>query len=194
MCRFQDTITMKRTFIAVKIPLKKGALEIIQDIKNEFKNDKIKWVESWNLHITLYFLGDTEENRIEGVIETLKENLNQFEKFNLKLNGIGVFGAARDPKVIWIGIDKSEQFQKLKLIINNSLKELGFKVDEKVFKPHLTIGRIKYIRDKTKLKNLLKQHETLKLGVIEVDKVYYYESQLTQRGPIYKILSENQLS
>ena len=184
---------MKRTFIAIKIPFKKQTLEEIQQIKTELKDEKIKWVESWNLHLTIKFLGETEENKIEETIVKLNENLQSIRKFDIKIHTLGIFGPLNNPKVIWIGIDRSDYLQDIKNIIDNALNDLGFNFDNNIFKPHLTIGRIKYIKDKARLKEIIERYKDYEFDFIKVDKVFFYESQLTQKGPIYRVIKENQL-
>jgi len=58
---------MKRTFIAVKIPVSRTTAEIIQDIKSELQDEKIKWVETFNMHITLFFAGETHDEMIKKI-------------------------------------------------------------------------------------------------------------------------------
>ena len=76
MQRIQVKIVMRRTFVAIKIPVSNQTVELINDIQSELKDDKIKWVESCNMHITLFFLGDTDEE----IVNTLKDTITQAVK------------------------------------------------------------------------------------------------------------------
>jgi len=181
---------MKRTFIAIKIPFTKQELGIITDIQDALKKEKIKWVESWNLHITLFFLGDTDDNIIQPLTEKLVKQLKTTKYFNLVLKGLGVFKSIRDPKVIWIGINKSNELQMLKNEIDAIVSEFGFKTDEREFKPHLTLGRVKFVNNKTEFKDLLEKYKETDFGKVVIDKVIFYESRLTPQGPVYKSLKE----
>lgn len=185
---------MKRTFIAVKIPFKKHTLEIIQDIKTELQEEKIKWVESWNLHLTVKFLGETEEQKIDEIKVKLNEKISHIRKFDLKIQKLGIFGALKDPKVIWLGVERSDKLQNLKNAVDNVLQDLGYTFEKNMFKPHLTIGRIKYIKDKSTLKEIIERYKEYEFDIVKVDRIFFYESQLTPKGPIYKVIKENQLT
>ena len=181
---------MKRTFIAIKIPFAKQEMGIITDIKDALKKEKIKWVESWNLHITLFFLGDTDDNIIQPLTEKLVKQLKTTKYFNLVLKGLGVFKSIRDPKVIWIGINKSSELQMLKNEIDAIMFDFGFKANEREFKPHLTLGRVKFIHNKTEFKDLIEKYKETEFGKVVIDKVIFYESRLTPQGPVYKTIKE----
>lgn len=185
---------MKRTFIAIKIPLTKNASELINEIKFELKEERIKWVESWNLHITLFFIGDTEENMIDEIGKSLSEKLENISPFNLKCENLGVFKNTLNPKALWIGIHESESLNGLKLAVNEALSMLGFSTEERLFKPHLTIGRTKFLNDKNRIKKLIEEYKDVVFQNLQIDKVSFYESILTPKGPIYKVLREFQLN
>ncbi|MFO7827344.1 MAG: RNA 2',3'-cyclic phosphodiesterase [Bacteroidales bacterium] len=181
---------MKRTFIAIKIPVSKQTAEFIQDIKSELRNDKINWVEIFQMHITLYFLGDTEDEMIEKISYHLGELLKNQTPFKLNCKGLGLFKNLSNPRVLWLGIEESVQLQNLKTRIDGLMKNLGFEIEKRAFKPHLTLGRIKYIKDKEKLKNLLERYNDFEFQEFKIDKLIFYESRLTSDGPIYKAIKE----
>lgn len=181
---------MKRTFIAIKIPISKQTAEVIQDIKSELRDDKIKWVEIFQMHITLFFLGDTENKMIEEISYHLGELLKTQKPFKLNCKGLGLFKNLSNPRVLWLGIDKSVPLQNLKTRIDGLMKNLGFEIEKRAFKPHLTLGRIKYIKDKDMLMNLLERFNDFVFQEFIIDKVIFYESRLTSDGPIYKVIKE----
>ena len=179
---------MKRTFIAIKIPLTENVSEVYQNIKIGLKEEKVKWVEKWNLHITILFLGDTNENDIEKICEGLSLNLKEFCSFSLKLKEAGAFRDVYKPKAIWIGTKESKQLKELYELIVNSLFSIGFEVQRREFKPHITIGRTKFIKNKNNLKNLVEIFKEKEIDQIKISEVYYYESILTSKGPLYKVI------
>lgn len=181
---------MKRTFIAIKIPVLKQKMEIIADIQEALRDEKIKWVESWNMHITLFFIGDTLDDMIQPISGKLENHLKAVKCFNLKLKGLGVFKSVRDPKVIWIGINHSSELQMLKNQIDEIITSFGFKADERAFKPHLTLGRVKWVGNKSGLKKLIEENAETDFGEVAIDQVIFYESRLTPQGPVYKSLKQ----
>lgn len=179
---------MKRIFIAIKMPLSKQKQELVFNIQQELKDEKIKWVDLWNMHVTLFFLGDTKVDLIAAISENIKKQLADVKSLKLKMSGIGVFKSLADPKVVFVEIEASDELKNLKSRIDQAIIPFGFKNDKREFKPHLTLGRIKFIRDKTNLKTVLESSKFQDFGDIHVGEVLLYESILTPKGPIYKVL------
>jgi len=185
---------MKRVFIAVKIDPGGELLRIMSSLKALLGAEKIKWVDPLNIHLTLAFLGDTEELRIKAVADMLKERCIGFNEFGFVLAGTGVFKNFRDLRVIWVGIQSTERLSLLYGIIKEGLKLNGFEVEEREFKPHLTIGRIKLIRDTENLKTVLERYKDFEFQTVHVAEVILFESILQQTGAIYKPLGTYNLS
>jgi 2'-5' RNA ligase len=104
------------------------------------------------------------------------------------LAGTGVFKNFRDPRVIWVGIHSSEKLLILNDIISDGLRENGFEIDERQFRPHLTLGRIKSVKDTENLKTVLERYRDNQIQIVRVNEVILYESILMQTGPLYKPL------
>ncbi|MEE4198830.1 MAG: RNA 2',3'-cyclic phosphodiesterase [Bacteroidales bacterium] len=181
---------MKRTFIAVKIPVSKSTAGMIQEIKDELQNEKIKWVDFFNMHITLFFLGDTREEMIEKIISELEHVFIDKKKFVLKGKGVGVFKNWKNPRVVWLGIERSQYLQDLKNEIDQWMQNMGFPIEERAFKPHLTLGRVKSVINKDKLRMVVERYKDVEFQDFMVGKVVFYESRLTQAGPVYKVIKQ----
>jgi 2'-5' RNA ligase len=179
---------MKRTFIAIKIPLSYKTKELLNNVKVELKDEKIRWVENHNMHITLFFLGDTDETKIVNIGNDLKNALHEFEAFHIQCKGIGVFKSIFRPRAFWIGIEKSKNLENLNSIIRDLMISFGFTSDYKEFRPHLTIGRLKHIKDIDKLKSLIDLYKEFEIQNVKVTEICFFESQLTPQGSIYKSL------
>jgi 2'-5' RNA ligase len=180
---------MKRIFIAVKIEEDENFIRIVSSLRSALSDEQIKWTRTGNNHITLAFLGDTEEKMIAPLDNMLKEKCSGTGEFDIVLKGLGVFKNLRDPRIIWTGIKNPENLMKLNSSIISGLNETGIKTEERPFSPHLTLGRIRRIDDKTALRSLLENHrETLVLKQT-IDKVILYESILSQAGSIYNPLA-----
>jgi len=186
-------INLKRIFIAVKIESDETLLKLISSLKAGLSNDSIKWTNPDNIHITLAFLGDTEEEKIKIISSMLKEKCEGFGIFELIIKGSGVFKNLSDPRVIWIGIEPSEKLVQLNGFIMNGLKDAGIKIEDQHFKPHLTLGRIKYLNDKSVLKTLIDKYQKTEIQKVPVNEVILYESILLQSGPVYKPISKFKL-
>jgi 2'-5' RNA ligase len=179
---------MKRVFIAVKVDPGGELLRMFSSLKGSLSTENIKWVDHANIHLTLAFLGDTEDESIKTLAGMLKEKCTGFHEFEFILAGTGVFKNFRDPRVIWVGIHSSEKLLILNDIISDGLRENGFEIDERQFRPHLTLGRIKSVKDTENLKTVLERYKDNQIQIVRVNEVILYESILMQTGPLYKPL------
>ncbi len=176
---------MKRTFIGIKINPGEEFLNTYTKLRNELENEKIKWVDSGNFHLTLFFLGDTDEVQIDDVRMAMSNIINNFNQFTIDLKGLGVFKNFSRPRVLWGGIYNYETMALLKKAIDNEMVKLGFEPDNREFKPHLTIGRIKFIKHKDRLKNLVLENEDKFFDRLRISELIYFESVLHPQGPEY---------
>jgi len=181
---------MNRLFIAVKINPDKNLLEVYNSLKRECYASKIKWVDSELFHITLKFLGETPEEKIPVIKKVMEKAVNDFNVFDFDIKGVGIFGSSYRPRVIWLGLEGSEELKRLGNKVIGLLEENGFENDRQNFVPHLTVGRIKYIQDKTKLRKLVDKYKEAFLQTVKVEKIILYESVLKREGPQYFPLYE----
>jgi 2'-5' RNA ligase len=181
---------MKRIFIALKVDAGETLKKMISELKSGLKRDIIKWTSTDNIHITLAFLGDTDEKMIMPVISILNELCIGSAKFNLILKGLGVFRNMNDPGIIWTGIEPSEELVRLNKVIMTGLKGINIKVEERPYNPHLTIGRIKHITDKEVLRSLIRQFHDSEIQIVPVNDIILFESILHPSGPEYNPLAK----
>lgn len=186
--KYRTNINMKRVFIAVKIDPGATLMEMISDFRTVLKDERIKWTETENFHITLAFLGDTEEEKIKDVAGMLKEICSGKGDFEMVIKGAGVFRNLKDPRIIWTGIEHSENLVKLFESVKLGLLNTGITLEERPFNPHLTLGRIKSIKNYDSLKSLIAGYVNTELQKQPVKEVILYESLLFHSGPVYKPL------
>jgi len=184
---------MKRTFIAVKTELLQENLLLYSEIKSKLKDSYINWVDANNMHLTLFFLGNTSEQQIPEIARELKNLLSETRSFSFLLKGLGVFRNIHDPRVFWLGIENGNDLKELKVKIDKVLDKLGYKIEDREFKPHLTLGRIKNIKQKDSLRELAEKYKEYTFQEIFVSEVIFYESTLTPKGPIYNEIQKFKL-
>ncbi|MCS7136108.1 MAG: RNA 2',3'-cyclic phosphodiesterase [Nitrososphaerota archaeon] len=174
-----------RCFIAIEVcdPVIVEKILNIQS-KLEMAGADIKFVEPHNLHLTLWFLGEITESKLRQVMEAIKRV--KFGKFNINLKGLGYFPGGGRINVIWAGVeDPSNALRSIYSQLVKLLEPISFRPEEREFTPHLTIGRVKSVKDKAKLLSVIKEAAHLDFGVQSVDKLALKRSILTQKGPIY---------
>ena len=180
-----------RGFTAIDIPSSQKIMELSNQIKNSGAN--IKLVELENIHITLKFLGDTEEQYIDQIEEVIKKSIEGFDSFEIKLVGSGVFPNKNYIKVMWIGIKDNGELNKISSNINENLVGLGFEKERRQFSPHLTIARVRSARNKEKLLAVVEKYNEVEFTKLKVDSIKLKQSELTAKGPIYTTLKEVKL-
>ena len=174
-----------RTFVAVEIS-NNDVIDSIKKIQNKINIDA-KPVHVENLHFTLQFLGEITDEISKKIIEAL--NTIEFSSFKINLKGIGAFPKPKFPRVIWVGTDENGGNMLIQLAkkVEIALEPLGFSQD-KPFKPHITIFRIK-----KKVGDITKDLDDQKMtdfGIQEIISFKLKKSELTSTGPIYSDLEE----
>ncbi len=177
---------MKRIFIALKVNPGETLLRIQSSLKAVLGEERINWTDPLNIHLTLSFLGDTDDDRIKTLSIMLKQKCTGFGEFSLILKGSGVFKNYRDPRVIWIGIENNEKLMNLNADINLGLKDAGFSPEDRPFRPHITLGRIKSIRNTDILRSSLEKYKDAFIQEVPVKEVILFESILKPSGPEYR--------
>lgn len=184
---------MKRLFVAIKIIPQKELLKAFRDIQKRCFAGKIKWVDPDLFHLTLKFLGDTPEDKIEPVSEVLEEVTEETAGFSFDLAGLGIFGSSYRPRIIRVNVEKGGQLEILGNELLNRFDDVGFKRDRQNFVPHLTLGRIKQVSDKKLLQKTVSDYGSVFFQTVRVKTVILYESILHSSGPEYIILKEYKL-
>jgi 2'-5' RNA ligase len=179
-----------RCFIAIEIPnpVKKEIAEVA-DILKKYDAD-IKWVNVENLHVTLKFLGSTPEESVPEIRESLLKAVSSFQQFYIKINGTGIFPNRKFPRVIWVGVENGEALPKLAADIDISMSLLGYKKEEREFRPHLTLGRVRSRKETTSVVNELDNFKEKEFGLFIVDRIKLMRSELKPKGPEYSCLYE----
>ena len=181
---------MKRLFAAFKINLDPEFLAKYHELKQELRFEPFKWVEDHNIHITLKFFGETEENKIPEISAVLRKRASIESSIDLHLAGLGIFGSSYAPKVIWVGIEPYAELSALMKSLHNDLKNIGFETDRQNLVPHLTLGRIKFLKDKISFNRAILQYKTISSAPIHISGMILYESILHREGPVYNALEK----
>jgi 2'-5' RNA ligase len=181
---------MKRLFLAVDITPGPALSDAFDNIRHTLRMEKINWVRKDQMHLTLAFLGDTEEDIIPGLVSGIDAAMKTRHSFRLTLAGLGVFRNIHDPRVLWTGCESEKEFQLIKSETDKVLAILGFEVEDRPFSPHLTLGRIKFMRHLNHLGQLIGVYKDTVFQSENIQKIVLYESRLSAAGPEYSPVYE----
>lgn len=180
-----------RGFIAMDLASLPKLIEFENKIKDTGAN--VKLVKPKNVHITLKFLGDTEEEKIDEIEKIMKNAVKDVDPFNIQLKSTGVFPNQNYMKVIWIGINNGEKIGIIADKIDEDLSNIGFEKEKRKFSAHLTIGRVKSAKNKDQLVQIIEKYKEFEFADVKVDAIKLKKSELTPKGPIYTTLKETKL-
>ena len=183
-----------RTFVAVL--LDEELRHRISDVQEHAMKlaPGVKWVSPANFHVTLKFLGDVRRNKLSFVQAAIDEIAGKLTAFDLSIRGMGVFPTPQRPRVIWVGVEEGrEQLFALAEAVEDRMVQAGFEKEEKPFRSHITIGRVKEAKPVDGLVEGLQAIGTSGLGVQRVASIAVMQSVLRPGGPGYTPLSVHNL-
>jgi len=183
----------KRIFVAIDIfdEARIKIADYIKDLRDEFPNSRVGWERAEKLHLTLKFLGDIDSNELRNLTEAVEKTAQQFSKFNLQISQKGVFPSERNARILWLGVDDEDgNLQKINDVLETECGQKGFAKENRNFKAHLTIGRL---REPNKSKELIDRHlnKTFAAVKFEISEIVIYESRLQRSGSIYSVFSKH---
>lgn len=132
---------MIRLFIALNIP--DEAKDKLIEVRNSVTpNLNYKWEPRDKLHLTLKFIGDFPEQNVDQIKSELMF-LENYYSIKSEFFNFGFFFRRIKPVILWAGMKISEPINKIVSELNLRLENFSIPVDNRKFKPHLTLLRIK---------------------------------------------------
>lgn len=182
-----------RTFIAIELPDNiKNSLAALQE-KIKSSQADIKWVEKTNIHLTLKFLGEIDENKLLQVITVLGEIAANTRSYQTTISTIGGFPKIDYPRVIWVGIESGDSETKnIAKLVEENLEKIGIPKEERAFSSHITLGRTRSSKNQKQLAYELNklQKDFKALESFKVGKITLFKSLLSSKGPTYQAIAE----
>jgi len=177
-----------RLFVAVNLPAEiRDRLAAVQDRLRRAQAD-VSWVRAENLHITLKFLGETEEKRLDRIRDVLAEVARAYAPFSLQVTGAGSFGG-RVPRVVWAGVSEgADLLTRLAWQVESALSRVGFPKEKRSLTAHLTLGRVRSPRNVEALLMALREFQTDSFGTAMVRQFDLMRSELRPSGSVYTML------
>jgi 2'-5' RNA ligase len=179
-----------RSFFAVELSgeIAAGVRKIQGALRNRAVG--VRWVRPEGIHLTLKFLGEVEPDRIEAIEHKAGEVIQGICPFIVEIKGGGGFPSAKNPRVIWIGVeDHSGMLKQLQTQVEAGMAELGFTQERRGYTPHLTVGRLRSGKGSKTVTQAIDAIKTSDLGSLEVREIILFRSHLKPTGAEYTKLS-----
>jgi len=187
--------TSIRTFIAVKLP--ETVLAAIGRVQERMAacGLNVRWVATGNIHLTLKFLGEVDEDEVDAIAAVLTEAVHGFAPLRLAAAGVGVFPSIKRARVIWVGITgQLPEFAALQRSIADRLAAIGYPHETRPYSGHLTLGRVKGPMAASRLTTAMGAFRDFASETFEVDRVVLFKSDLRPSGALYTELRQVPLS
>lgn len=183
---------MLRLFVGIELPP-----QLQQKLFSVAKGSNLKkarWISPGNLHLTLKFLGNCEEEKEKDIIQALKKATIGAEVFQFELNGLGGFPSEKRARIIWVGLATAQKkVICLQKKVENALSAVGFEKEKRSFHPHITLARLKIPQDICPLISQVCVDLFTKTPV-KVNKIILFESHLKPTGAVYTQRAQISLS
>lgn len=185
-----------RLFIAIELP--EEIRNLLANLQSQLKTSgaDVKWVEPQNIHLTLKFLGEVDDHKLNEVIRIIEYITENINPFYIHLYSLGAFPKMNFPRVIWVGIDKGDvQAKEIAKSLEEKMAKIGIPRENRPFSSHITIGRVRSAFNRDKLAKNLDNlaYNFAEIPEFLVTKITLFKSTLTPKGPIYEALKETYL-
>jgi 2'-5' RNA ligase len=177
-----------RAFIAIEIGKNEKISKMLDALRNT--GAQLKLVDPAYMHITLKFLGDTEEYLIPEITRIISAALENVQPFDIKIYGMGAFPNPNRINVVWIGLQEVGLLIKIAEFIDINLVSYGFPRENRPFSPHLTLARVKSGRNLGEVQRIIKENAQIDCGSQRIYSVKLKKSVLTPNAPIYSTVAE----
>jgi len=143
-----------------------------------------RWVKPEQLHLTLRFIGEVDGGVFQDILVGLAEVKG--ESFTIQLDGVGFFPPRGKPRVVWVGLKRSEQLLQLRSRIESRLVALGLEPEGRKFSPHITLARLKNTQP-AKVGRFLENHNLFLSSPFSVQEFFLYSSRLGRNGALHRV-------
>jgi RNA 2',3'-cyclic 3'-phosphodiesterase len=176
-----------RSFIAVGLP--EPARAAIARVIDQLRGvGDVRWVTPEQLHVTLKFLGDATPAQLAETATGLREKANAFSRFVVELGWLEAFPNLARPRVVWLGAaGGASELTALAAAVEACCVSSGFPHEDRSFRAHLTLGRIRSPRDLTALAGRLRSLPPVPLPPVPVAEILLMESDLQPTGAVYRV-------
>jgi 2'-5' RNA ligase len=185
-----------RAFIAIELPAEvhQNLEQVMRQLRQRLQTvpaSAVRWVQAGNIHLTLKFLGDVSLANLDMLKDNLLTEVKTHPSFEFSVGGAGAFPNARQPRVVWVGVQAPPELLALQSAIECKMEKLGYSREERPFSPHLTLGRVSKNTTNQEAHQIGEALQAIKvgfLGLVCTQGVSLFKSDLQPTGSVYTCL------
>ena len=182
-----------RLFVALEIPtaVRENLATLLASLRAISKEPR--WVRAENLHVTLKFLGETGDDKLDAVRHALG-TIRSEQPVTLQFRGLGFFPSERSPRVFWVGVEASANLKTLAADIESAMEKLGFPSEKREFSPHLTLARFERSQLPDALRKAIGENAQREFGSLRTGEFHLVQSRLKPSGAEYTTLTSSRFA
>jgi 2'-5' RNA ligase len=179
-----------RLFVAIDLPdsVKQQLEEIVTELST--CRADVRWVRSDSMHLTLKFLGNVAPQELVEIDRVLSRIVATTQPTQGRLRNVGSFPHLRRPRVLWIGVETDNgMLSSLQTDLDAALAKIGFSKENRRFRPHITLGRIRGNRRLSALREAVEKQSGHKAGSFKIEHLTLFESRQRRDSTRYTALT-----
>lgn len=190
-----DRTSQWRMFCAFELPqtLRRSIENHAQRVREAVPDIAASWIRPENIHLTMKFFGNVDQARVPVISAVTARVVTEFSPIQIEVGKTGVFPRPSRPQVLWIGIDdQSGTLLKLQQRLEDEFALEGFAKEDRAFRPHLTIARIRKPQNANRVAEV---HLGLEFSAVAVrlHELILFRSELSSKGSKYTTISRHRL-
>ena len=180
-----------RAFLALDLSAETRASLAQVQAKLATETVHVKWTVPDQIHLTLKFIADLHPDQQHRLVPAMADVARRTTVFTYKVRGVGFFASGDKIRIVWCGVDDtSGRLAALEKQIELACGPIKLPKEDRPFRPHLTLGRLREPHREPQLVQAMKTMTALEAGVERPDRLRLYQSTLTPEGPVYRVLAE----
>lgn len=179
-----------RAFIAIDLTpeIRTQLDKIAVQMRQRLGETPVRWVPAENIHLTLKFLGDVSLAHLDLLKKMLQQEVASHRCFEFSVGGVGAFPSNSRPRVVWVGVEAPPALVALQSGVENEMERLGYAREEREFSAHLTLGRVSRNATPPEVRKIAEVLQTTRvgfMGMVQVQQVHLFKSDLQPNGAVY---------